>query len=378
MAGAACVCNLAILTWPIENSEVTCGLRPWFWTVPFYFLLNILIAKSWRIIRIFDSEQLRVARAINDASVLVQALALCAPQLLINIIWSALDSPGTSLLVPNALTPATNRTDCAGAHTSAFVGVSLAYAALLLLAACYCALRIRKASELFNDSRAIATALYSFALIVVLVAALQLALGGGAAQLETLFIIRSIGVLFAVQALQGTLVADRLHRAHLEASANGSGSGGIGGTSALDPAKRRAQRLEHQAKLYSALNQWIRTTHPEIAPPTQEELAALVPVDEPGGVTSGFQRRGTAGTVVVVANRKQSIGSMGAPHKASDGSETMSPPATGLLAGRGLGSGGSRASPIDRPRTNYAVPTPPPDALASPSSPQRSLPGTVE
>ncbi len=121
-----------------------------------------LLASSWRIKRIF-SQKLQTVKLTNKTVGLV-SLALVAPQIVINILWAVIAPLEPNEISSDKLRPAfTSFTTCSsGDNGVIFAGVTLGYSALLLLAACYFAYKVRKAYRMFNDARPIAMSMYIF------------------------------------------------------------------------------------------------------------------------------------------------------------------------------------------------------------------------
>lgn len=126
MAVGGILCNISILYWSIENNDYMCKNRIWIWTISFHMFLNPLLSKSYRIVSIFNQQQIRAIKGFKDRVVVLYAILLYIPQLIINIVWSILDVPTTSILVFDPLRPSTNFTSCASDYTSIFVPLSLA------------------------------------------------------------------------------------------------------------------------------------------------------------------------------------------------------------------------------------------------------------
>ena len=133
MGFGAIIGYVAILTWPIENNSSTCYARPWLWCLGFQCFFAPLLAKSYRIARIFNDHKLK-QRNINDQLVVGHMCAILAPQLLLLIIWSIHSPLRIRVRTPDLLRPVYNYADCDSDYATVYVGLSVAYSALCLLA----------------------------------------------------------------------------------------------------------------------------------------------------------------------------------------------------------------------------------------------------
>ena len=162
---------LAPFTWPLDSPSVLCGVRPWAFTLPLYVLLCPLLAKHYRIHRIFNMQSLTAQRwGVSDSHVLLLSLALLLPQVVINIVWTVVHP-----LAPIDITH-TNGTlllrDChASAASAAFAWASVAYIGVLLCSAVYLTIRLRHLADEFNQSKDILSCtLLIFGAAVVIIA----------------------------------------------------------------------------------------------------------------------------------------------------------------------------------------------------------------
>jgi hypothetical protein len=202
MGIGALLSYISVLSWSVDNSTGSCRARIWLWTLAFHFFVDPLLVSSFRIMSIF-SQRIR-SQKIPDAHLLGACAGLLAPQLLLNLLWATLAPLETSVYTVDPFRPAfTSYTSCDsdGSSGEVFLILTLAYAGLLLIAACIIAFRIRRAYELFSDARPIGISMYLFALTAGIVLVVQLALSHQQVHDQrVLFAIRSVGILAAYQA----------------------------------------------------------------------------------------------------------------------------------------------------------------------------------
>ena len=161
---------LAPFSWPLDSPSKLCEVRPWAFTVPLYILLCPLLAKHYRIHRIFNMQSLTAQRwGVSDSHVLLLSLGLILPQIVINIVWTVVH-PLQSLAV--ALPDGSILHDChASSASAAFAWASVAYIGILLCSAVYLTIRLRHLADEFNQSKDILSCtLLIFGAAVVIIA----------------------------------------------------------------------------------------------------------------------------------------------------------------------------------------------------------------
>jgi len=161
---------LAPFTWPLDSPSQLCEARPWAFTIPLYILLCPLLAKHYRIHRIFNMQSLTAQRwGVSDSHVLLLSLGLILPQVVINVVWTVLHR-----LEPITVTLANGTVlrDChASAASAAFAWASVAYIGVLLCSAVYLTIRLRHLADEFNQSKDILSCtLLIFGAAVVIIA----------------------------------------------------------------------------------------------------------------------------------------------------------------------------------------------------------------
>jgi len=222
LMGLGCITSfVALLTWTVDNTTAACDARIWLWTISFYLLVAPILANSYRIARIAALAEQAIAKStrFSTESTLTLTAAIMAPQLLINIIWSAAGGLHPELVTPDPLRPAHSYTDCvlSTAHHSIGEGCLITTLVLVffcLLVACVLAFRIRNVSGLFSDARPIGLAMYLFSVLAVVVLAVHVALPSETRQDQMVrFAVRSGAVLLAYQTAIALLFLRRfLHK----------------------------------------------------------------------------------------------------------------------------------------------------------------------
>ena len=216
---------LSVLTWPLDSPSALCAVRPWAFTVPLYILLCPLLAKHYRIHRIFNTSTLTAQKwGVSDLHVSLLFSALLVPQLVINIAW-AVRAP----LTQEAITLASGSVihDChASTESSVFAWLSVAYLGCLLLAAVYLTLRLRHLADEFNQSKDI----LSCALLIVGAAAVIIALQvTSETDYDYRYAIRSFGLIGILVAWQVVIMLPKLLAIRRERRGGAAEFQGLGG-----------------------------------------------------------------------------------------------------------------------------------------------------
>jgi hypothetical protein len=213
LMGCGCMLSyLAVLSWPIENDETSCGFRIWIWTAGFHAFVAPMVACAFRIARIY-TQGLQSVRVSNQ-QVAGYCLLLYAPQLLLNILWTSISPIRPVIVQVDLLRPKFDYTICSNDHPYGnvlFGTLTLIYSGVLLLSACYLAWRVRQAYSIFNDAKPIALSMYIFTMSSVIILVVQLSLDTPElASQKVLFGLRSAGVLLAYQSSLAILFLRRI------------------------------------------------------------------------------------------------------------------------------------------------------------------------
>ena len=202
---------LAILTWPIENNTSTCQARIWCWSLGFHCFLDPIIAKSRRIVKVFNHKL--TAKSIQDKNVAITCCLLFLPQLILNIIWTSIAPLETKMVILDPIRPSQNYQVCDSSNSyglQALAYLTIAYCSFLLLYSGYLALYVRLAYSLFHDAKSISVSVYTFSLGAFLILTIQLAISTDH-NASTVFIIRSIIVLISYTSAMSILFIPQIY-----------------------------------------------------------------------------------------------------------------------------------------------------------------------
>ena len=163
------------LVWIGQPTQWICALRIWIPPMSFLLILAPLIAKTWRLHRIFTISDLGV-KPITLSTLIAMVVVLISLQAVICIFWVSM---GT--IQPVTLNDPSDRTMAyilcgskRGNHISSYVTYS--YIGLIVIVGCYLAFRVRKLPKDFNESKWIARSIYNIFLFAGLIILLSYAL----------------------------------------------------------------------------------------------------------------------------------------------------------------------------------------------------------
>ena len=189
-----------------STSSSTCAAYAYTLSVGFTLAVSSLVVKTWRIARIFDRRKIKV-RVITDRSLLVPVAALVAADIVFNAIWLGVDP-----LLPTDFTSSSNEllhyTACSSSDTLLWYALTFVPKGVLLAYGVVLASQVRNVPSAFNESKWIGVAVYNIAFCSVILLAILLLLTSSPA---SVYVIRSIGVIWCVLVTGGLLLLPKLH-----------------------------------------------------------------------------------------------------------------------------------------------------------------------
>ena len=168
-----------------------CALRIWLPPNAFLLILGPLMAKTWRLHRIFSISHLKV-KPITLATLIWIVVVLQSVQLVICIFWIALGTIKTRTVDdPTDPTAAFALCDTNMAFRICTY-ITYGYIGLIILFGCYLSFKVRKLPKDFNESRWIGRTLYNISLFALLILILGYAL---AKYYDVILILICVGTL---------------------------------------------------------------------------------------------------------------------------------------------------------------------------------------
>ncbi len=160
------IVNLSLVTWPIENTKMTCLLRPWLATLGSTLFLAPIMAKMYRIKTIFDNirKPFKISNLKLDDFTLLKYVgyAIVVP-LVILILWQVIAPLEAEVEVTDRYRPSTNLTVCS-TDSRMFGIVIVVYLFVLMCGLIVLSFQTRKSWSKFKESQQMAFALYGFIL----------------------------------------------------------------------------------------------------------------------------------------------------------------------------------------------------------------------
>jgi 7 transmembrane sweet-taste receptor of 3 GCPR/Concanavalin A-like lectin/glucanases superfamily/IPT/TIG domain len=173
-----------------EPTQSICLSRIWFAGIGWALLLGALLAKNYRIDRLFRSAKQFRSIAITIMHLFMWTLAILSLEIILLICWSAIDPPNKTAI---DVSFTEIDFDCESEYNDEFIGAFLALNAVFVLAGCVLAYRTRNVSSMFSESRAIAFIIYNMLVVMVLFVPLLYVASFGSAER---FIIRCTCILY--------------------------------------------------------------------------------------------------------------------------------------------------------------------------------------
>ena len=254
------LCLIAVLL-PVaqqpSTSSSTCGAYAFTLSVGFTLTIASLASKTWRIARIFDRRKLQV-RKITDRSLLLPVAALVAADVLLNVVWLAVDP-----LLPTDFVSSSNAllhyTACSSRNSLLWYSLQFVPKGLLLAYGVVLASQVRNVPSAFNESKWIGLAVYNIAFCSAIVLAILLLLSTSP---SAVFVIRSIGVIWCVLATGGLMLLPKLQGgATVDPTAAASSNGTASEYKVTANSEQQQQQQQLTPSVSSPLNKGSVSTH---------------------------------------------------------------------------------------------------------------------
>jgi hypothetical protein len=211
----------SIWVWIGRPQPYLCALRIWIPPVAFVVMLAPLLAKTWRLVRIFTLKNFKVEPISLSTLVLIVAM-LTTVQIIICIFWIALGTVQVGI-VDDAhhakqayVVCQTNKVNRIASY------VTYGYNGLLILIGCYLAFRVRKLPKDFNESLWIVRAIYNTLLFAGLIIILGYSLSSWITTVTILICVCTLGICFGSI---GLIMAPKVWELYVHPERRSSSSG---------------------------------------------------------------------------------------------------------------------------------------------------------
>jgi ABC-type branched-subunit amino acid transport system substrate-binding protein len=197
----------SIFLWTLETTTGACVARYWLFNLGFGMMFANLLAKTWRIWRIFTYKKLKALKIPNIQLLKVVAI-LVSVEIIVLVIWSAAFTPVVEYIQPDPLRPALDYTQCSREGETPFVIILIVYNGGLIIAGVILGIWARKVVSEYNESKYVLISMYllTFAgLILLIVYSINIT----DRVVDT--IIRSAAILFGVFSTVTILFMPKVH-----------------------------------------------------------------------------------------------------------------------------------------------------------------------
>ena len=184
--------------WYGKPHPVACGFQPWLLGLSVVSMISALIAKKFRIWRIFSSPFKK--KSIKDLELLILWVILMIPALVILIIWTIVSTPTATMKefdnVDHYVCDTGGFTGPPGGYVFFFILVG--YEAIVLLFGAFLSVVTRKVPALYNESKLLAISIYNLLFLAIIVIPVCIVLGFF--NPFAAWIIRTVAILYAFAA----------------------------------------------------------------------------------------------------------------------------------------------------------------------------------
>jgi len=186
---------MSLFTWMLYQNDATCAALPWVLCTGFVLMFGSLLARTWRIFRIFLNPKFSYRKITNTQLVLFVGLLLGIQWLLL-VLWTSIERRTVVVEVPEPHRPSYNYYQCTFTTVDiVFLSLIGAYWGALLAAGVFLAFKIRNVEWVhYNESKLIGFSIYNICVFSIVVMALLIA---DLDDRELSFVFRSVGVLLA-------------------------------------------------------------------------------------------------------------------------------------------------------------------------------------
>ncbi|XP_004342411.2 hypothetical protein CAOG_08242 [Capsaspora owczarzaki ATCC 30864] len=172
-----------------------CRTIPWLLGLGFDLIYGAMLAKAWRIHKIFN-DRTRRRLLLSDAQMLKCIVIFAFHDIILNAVWvgvNPLDLEYKDFETKQSLVTFT--TDCTSEHFGIFTAVYLGIKGAALLYGVYLAVMCRHVANQFNESKQLGFAIYNLTFVSCIIIPLVLALDATA---TAIYLIAALGTLFAL------------------------------------------------------------------------------------------------------------------------------------------------------------------------------------
>ncbi|KJE98253.1 hypothetical protein CAOG_008244 [Capsaspora owczarzaki ATCC 30864] len=172
-----------------------CRAIPWLLGLGFDLVYGAMLAKAWRIHKIFNN-RLRRRIMLTDGNLIKHIVIFAMHDIILNAVWVGVDPLGLEYHVLSSSSSGTTVTSqCRSDNFGIYLAIYLAFKGAVLLAGIYLAIACRNVADQFNESKQLGFAIYNLTFISCIIIPLVLAIQASA---TVVYLIAAFGTLLAL------------------------------------------------------------------------------------------------------------------------------------------------------------------------------------
>ncbi|KAJ3006961.1 hypothetical protein HKX48_009379 [Thoreauomyces humboldtii] len=148
-------------------SHATCMAQPFFLNVAFGLVFSNLLAKTWRVFKIFDNPY-KMSKPIQDLDLTLFSLTVVAIEILIGTVWVATSRPVATDVAVNDLQAIQTCISPNSQTQSVMMAISLVFNGVLLVLTTILSYKTRNVASMYNETKWIALSAYNIFAICAL------------------------------------------------------------------------------------------------------------------------------------------------------------------------------------------------------------------
>ena len=179
-----------------EGSDSACQAFHTLLSVGIILGMAALLAKSHRVMRIFNAKQLKVQTGLSDASLLVPVAAVTAAMLFINLLWIGLYPQRSEARASSTHPDVLSFNTCSSEKGPEFVWAIIAFCGVVLIYGLKIAVATSHVPSQFNEAKTIAASVYNVFFCSVIVVPLTFFLGSSSEFMVGRIVLQALVILW--------------------------------------------------------------------------------------------------------------------------------------------------------------------------------------
>jgi hypothetical protein len=279
------LCLLSQIVWSLKQTEIWCILKVSLLAIGFGLIMGNLLAKNWRIYKIFNSSKM-TSLVIKDTDLLKFSGVILVIEVALLLCYFLLSGPPRPIEIQSTSDSLLLIIQCAvpSAFIQLFFTIALlVFNGLLILCGVVLAYKSRNVEGSFNESKYIGITVYIYLLVIIILLPLYYTAGDSGSSVTRQFILRNISVLAAMYFTLVALFVPKLMSIREERKARAAREA----SRAATDTSNRTRRIVSQ---YGTSN--MRETTPSVTA-DQSGLFSRLLTSQGGSVSFGGRDSGT-------------------------------------------------------------------------------------